>query len=1134
MAVPGWALLAAFAAYVSVSLLMTWPLITEMNDHLPGPSNDSLRHYWDGWWIRRALIEGHRLYHTPYLYHPNGVSLVSHNIAWFNVVTRLILEPVLGGVPAYNWSVLISLGLCGIAAFALALDVVGSRWAAFLAGLLYQTWPFRLYQLDHPNLISTMAIPLFVLFLRRTVREGRWRQGLLTGFFLSLVGYTRWQLLVPAVILGTILFLCESTQRIGSWRQWGPPLVAGAAVVFLALAPPAGLLLEQQRTEPAKLLRPEEEEKLQTDLLAYVTPSGSHSLLSGITGPAYARYYPDRTEARRFPAYVGLIPLLLASLGIWNGGRRTLSWVGMALTMILLALGPVLRINGQLYPGVPMPYRLVARIGVVRLMRFPDRFNLFLALPIAILAAHGIRHVLRFASHKIIRAVPATSVLIAGALLTEYVGIPVELVGPDVPVFYEELAVEEDEKALLNLPLDSKLAKIYMFAQVTHGRPIVQGRVSRSPADAFDYLRSQPWIRTLGKAGAVPPPRPDVSQHMATLADDDVEYVVLHKELMRGHLQHWRHYFPSSPRFEDEEILVYATSPKAGLDYSMGQKLAHGLSVITATLSSPCVSPGQQLGVDVAWGTDEPPEGAFAARVSLRRADGTPAFTQVFPVCDGWSTEAWPADALAWGNYNVQIPGALPAGTYSVTVGLEDEVTGAAVSKPLEVGRVALSEDRCARFHTTRNAVNALFGTELRLLGYELVSEEETLTVTLTWRGERLMQTDYRVLIELYEAETQRQVARHDSMPRNWVAPTSRWQAHEVLTDPVRLSLEGVPKDIYHLAVSVYDPESGKRLPVIDGNGRLLLDHRLDLPAKDSAGPRPVEAGAPVMPGEWISRHTPGVSDLDIAAGLRLREGGTEHRALPAGKTVAVHLVWEALAKMEEAYRLRLSLVNESGIVYGHRDVDILDVAYPTDAWQLGEILQDSHYLPTPEDLSSGELRVVLNLLDENGVLVLAEPVTVAKVWIQSIEPEFALPAEIDQYRYVVLGEDVVLLGHDLPASARAGESIPLTLYWQALRPMTTSYKTFIHVVGESGALVAQRDRIPGLGIRPTTDWQKGEILPDRYYIPVPGDTEPGTYSIAVGLYDPSSGERLARADGNPDTLSPDSVILGPIEIRVP
>lgn len=87
---------------------MTWPLVLSIRDHVPGPSNDNLHRYWNGWWMRRALGSGQPLYHAPYLHYPDELSLVGHGITWFTIVSYIPLEPLLGGLLAYNTTILIA------------------------------------------------------------------------------------------------------------------------------------------------------------------------------------------------------------------------------------------------------------------------------------------------------------------------------------------------------------------------------------------------------------------------------------------------------------------------------------------------------------------------------------------------------------------------------------------------------------------------------------------------------------------------------------------------------------------------------------------------------------------------------------------------------------------------------------------------------------------------------------------------------------------------------------------------------------------------------------------------------------------------------------------------------------------
>jgi hypothetical protein len=41
-----------------------------------------------------------------------------------------------------------------------------------------------------------------------------------------------------------------------------------------------------------------------------------------------------------------------------------------------------------------------------------------------------------------------------------------------------------------------------------------------------------------------------------------------------------------------------------------------------------------------------------------------------------------------------------------------------------------------------------------------------------------------------------------------------------------------------------------------------------------------------------------------------------------------------------------------------------------------------------------------------------------------------------------------------------------------------------------------------------------GDIIVDPYSITIPSDTQPGEYTMIVGMYDPVTGERLPATDG--------------------
>jgi len=119
------------------------------------------------------------------------------------------------------------------------------------------------------------------------------------------------------------------------------------------------------------------------------------------------------------------------------------------------------------------------------------------------------------------------------------------------------------------------------------------------------------------------------------------------------------------------------------------------------------------------------------------------------------------------------------------------------------------------------------------------------------------------------------------------------------------------------------------------------------------------------------------------------------------------------------------------------------------------------------------------------------------------------------------------LLGYELPVNrVLPGEEFEVTLVWKALRINNTGYKIFNHLLNAEGMQYGGQDRIPQ-GYYSTILWNPGEVVIDRYAVPVSADAPDGIYRLDVGLYpesDPLSPLPLA------DT-GPTGVKLGPVKV---
>ena len=65
------------AAYLLLTILMTWPTVLHLTDGIPGDGFDGWQNYWNLWWVKEALLVlGTSPYFTDYLYPPIGTNLL--------------------------------------------------------------------------------------------------------------------------------------------------------------------------------------------------------------------------------------------------------------------------------------------------------------------------------------------------------------------------------------------------------------------------------------------------------------------------------------------------------------------------------------------------------------------------------------------------------------------------------------------------------------------------------------------------------------------------------------------------------------------------------------------------------------------------------------------------------------------------------------------------------------------------------------------------------------------------------------------------------------------------------------------------------------------------------------------------
>ncbi len=278
--------------------------------------------------------------------------------------------------------------------------------------------------------------------------------------------------------------------------------------------------------------------------------------------------------------------------------------------------------------------------------------------------------------------------------------------------------------------------------------------------------------------------------------------------------------------------------------------------------------------------------------------------------------------------------------------------------------------------------------------------------------------------------------------------------------------------------------------------------------------------------------------NADLGHRLNLLGYALPDRTIQAGKPYTVTLFWSSRAPIQQATQVFAHLLDTNGAVVAGVDEAIAS-GYPLGLWRAGQLLPDQHRLnvdaSSPPGKYSIEVGVYLPATGErlpvwiDNARAADDRVLIGPLKIpQRNTPAPALTRPID----VRFGDAIALTGFDSPAGTiKPGEPAQVTLLWKSIHPISRDYTVFVHVLDARGNIVAQADHQPQKGAYPTSIWDTGEQVRDDFAVVLPPQTPAGKFTIAIGLYDLATGQRLpARTtDG---ASSADQIILdSPLEV---
>lgn len=148
---------------------------------------------------------------------------------------------------------------------------------------------------------------------------------------------------------------------------------------------------------------------------------------------------------------------------------------------------------------------------------------------------------------------------------------------------------------------------------------------------------------------------------------------------------------------------------------------------------------------------------------------------------------------------------------------------------------------------------------------------------------------------------------------------------------------------------------------------------------------------------------------------------------------------------------------------------------------------------PTEEWLAHFGYQTTSRWFNGIRVLLYSTPIDASLVSLLPQSVETALPLQIMGVR-------------TLP-QAHAGEILPVVVRWLPSGALSADYQASVRLLDSEGSRIQQVDRRLLEGGAPTSQWQPGASIEDRYGLLLPADTPAGHYRIEIILYRLSGGD---------------------------
>jgi len=271
-----------------------------------------------------------------------------------------------------------------------------------------------------------------------------------------------------------------------------------------------------------------------------------------------------------------------------------------------------------------------------------------------------------------------------------------------------------------------------------------------------------------------------------------------------------------------------------------------------------------------------------------------------------------------------------------------------------------------------------------------------------------------------------------------------------------------------------------------------------------------------------IEDELPNPINVQFDTLVKLRGYDVSDTTVSPGDSIRIDLYWEVLAQPPGNYLLFIHLVDEAETMVAQRDTHPGLGNFQSSLWRPGDRFVESVELVLPETAYAASTATLsaglyardafrLGITSADGA-PMGDALNLATVAIVPKQSDF--PNPLDQN----FSNEVRLAGYQYSQRLlQRGDSLTVTLYWQALNDMPPGRVAHLHLLDESGVVVSATVGSLGNGGQPTTGWKDGQVIEERYLLTLGPDLAPGIYHVRISLLDPVTGkaQNIVADDGH-------------------